>query len=96
MSGWSRCWNCEQATERLSDRCAACGAGPTVPDVSLGHSTCPVCGKHWLVTPQQDCFLPGCGCFGHDVSANNPERPCHDCGWSHIRLIRCPGEWGRR
>ena len=58
-------------------------AGP-----NAGVSTCPLCRGRWLVTPQQDCILPSCGCFGGDVSANNPNRPHVHCGMIH--WANCP------
>lgn len=48
-----------------------------------GYSTCPICGRHWLVTMFDDCFLPVCGCYGNDASAANEHRPCEDCGYHH-------------
>lgn len=48
-----------------------------------GYSTCPICEKHWLVTPLRDCCLPACGCYGEDTSENNPARPCEHCGIYH-------------
>lgn len=53
----------------------------TPPDA--GVSTCPVCGRRWLVTPADDCMLPACGFYGYDASAANPARPCFDCGLKH-------------
>lgn len=46
-------------------------------------STCPICCRTWLVEMFDDCMLPSCGCFGDDVSAANPSRPCEACGISH-------------
>lgn len=51
--------------------------------VNAGMSKCPVCGREWLVTPLDDCMLPACGCFGQDVSENNPSRICESCGMTH-------------
>jgi hypothetical protein len=52
-------------------------------ELTAGESTCPICGITWRVTPQQDCLMPGCGCFGHDTTAANPARPCGPCGLRH-------------
>lgn len=27
--------------------------------------------------------MPSCGCYGHDASAANPNRPCELCGLTH-------------
>lgn len=51
--------------------------------VDAGHSTCPMCGRHWLVTPDDDCMIPACGCYGTDTGAQNPDRPCQACGLLH-------------
>ena len=51
--------------------------------MDAGTSTCPVCGRMWLVTPLDDCMLPACGCYGHDTSAANPARICEPCGLRH-------------
>lgn len=48
-----------------------------------GASTCPICGRSWTVTPWDDCLLPACGCYGHDVGPGNPNRPCNRCGLRH-------------
>lgn len=56
--------------------------------MDAGTSTCPVCGKTWLVTPSQDCMLPSCGCFGYDTSEANKYRPCEPCGLRHA--LECP------
>lgn len=56
---------------------------------NAGASTCPLCKRHWLVKPEDDCFLPDCGCFGADASADNKDRPCQDCGIAHA--VRCFG-----
>lgn len=45
-----------------------------------------MCGKHWLVTAAEDCFVPRCGCYGSDSSAANPNRPCEPCGLIHVGL----------
>jgi len=58
-------------------------------DNNAGYSTCPVCNTVWLVTPERDCFMPGCGCYGDDTSRNNPHRLCYHCGYRHA--IRCMG-----
>lgn len=55
---------------------------------NAGWSTCPVCDKRWLVTPQMDCLIPACGCFGHDTSEKNNLRPCEPCGMAHAH--DCP------
>jgi hypothetical protein len=52
-------------------------------NVNAGQSTCPICHKTWLVTPNADCMLPSCGCYGKDTSASNPNRPCESCGTAH-------------
>lgn len=62
------------------------GPGPE-PRIHGGTSTCPICRRHWWVTPLADCLLPACGCYGHDTGAGNPNRPCHPCGLSHA--LRC-------
>lgn len=49
----------------------------------MGWSTCPICGKKWLVTVEEDCLLPSCGCYGNDVSETNRDRPCFRCGLMH-------------
>ena len=51
--------------------------------MDAGWSTCPICGKKWLVTIFEDCLLPACGCYGDDTSENNPDRPCERCGIDH-------------
>ena len=51
--------------------------------IDAGISTCPICGKQWLVTLYEDCMLPACGCYGDDTSENNPNRPCEICGIQH-------------
>jgi len=56
--------------------------------LSAGYSECPICGKFWLVTPQNDCMMPACGCFGKDFSEANPARPCEDCGKKHMEMHR--------
>jgi hypothetical protein len=56
--------------------------------VTYGKSTCPLCKTHWPVTIFADCVLPACGCYGHDASAANPQRPCLQCGTEHART--CP------
>jgi hypothetical protein len=48
-----------------------------------GKSKCPLCGREWLVKPFDDCGLPSCGCYGHDISAANPARPCERCSINH-------------
>ena len=53
-------------------------------DANEGESTCPICGKEWLVTPMEDCMLPSCGCFGSDTSRTNLGRPCEPCGILHF------------
>lgn len=53
------------------------------PNNDAGESTCPLCGKTWLVTVLADCFLPACGCYGSDTSEANPNRPCEPCGLRH-------------
>jgi hypothetical protein len=50
-----------------------------------GVSVCPICGRQWHVSPVDDCMVPACGCFGHDVFATNPYRPCEYCGVTHAR-----------
>src|SRR5262249_43831460 len=55
----------------------------SLPAVTAGESTCPVCKRHWVVTPSDDCLLPACGCFGSDTSPANPTRPCESCGMAH-------------
>jgi hypothetical protein len=52
------------------------------------YSTCPICKKKWAITPMADCFLPGCGCYGHDTSEKNSARPCWECGLQHA--FTCP------
>ena len=52
-------------------------------DRHAGMSTCPDCGKHWLVTPRNDCMMPACGCYGFDATEANPTRPCETCGIRH-------------
>lgn len=54
---------------------------PVFVSFDAGLSTCPVCGRHWRVVPEDDCLLPACGCFGHDPSIGN--RPCEACGLTH-------------
>lgn len=54
-----------------------------IPQPNAGYSTCPICGRHWLVTPWDDCLLPVCGCYGSDTSENNKYRPCNSCGLHH-------------
>lgn len=49
-----------------------------------GVSRCPLCGQVWLVTVYADCFMPACGCYGQDTSADNPNRPCEPCGMRHF------------
>lgn len=56
--------------------------------MDAGTSTCPLCGRTWLVTPLDDCGLPACGCYGDDVSAANPARPCERCSIRHA--LACP------
>lgn len=51
--------------------------------LNAGTSICPVCLRHWLVSPLDDCMLPTCGCFGKDVGASNGARPCERCGMWH-------------
>lgn len=63
-------------------RLVTVGALPA-DDRHAGMSTCPLCQRHWLVTPHEDCMLPACGCFGFDYSADNPSRPCTNCGIRH-------------
>jgi hypothetical protein len=53
---------------------------------NAGWSTCPLCGKRWLVTPLEDCMVPDCGCFGNDTMKG--DRPCERCGFMHG--ISCP------
>jgi len=48
---------------------------------NAGWSTCPLCEKHWLVTPREDCLVPACGCYGDDASQG--DRPCEPCGLNH-------------
>lgn len=50
---------------------------------NAGTSTCPLCGKEWLVTRVEDCMMPACGHYGFDASAANPNRPCEPCGIRH-------------
>lgn len=57
---------------------------------TAGESTCPICGRHWTVTPLDDCMMPACGHYGFDTSAANPNRPCEDCGIIHA--YTCKGE----
>ena len=52
-------------------------------ELNAGTSTCPICLKFWLVTPQNDCCMPACGCYGSDAGASNTERPCERCGTRH-------------
>lgn len=51
--------------------------------MNLGWSTCPMCQRRWLVTMYEDCMMPACGCYGHDTSEKNPNRPCESCGINH-------------
>jgi hypothetical protein len=51
--------------------------------MNAGYSTCPMCGRNWLVTPAADCLVPACGCYGDDTGPTNPRRPCHPCGLNH-------------
>lgn len=51
--------------------------------MDAGISNCPICGRQWRVTPTDDCLMPECGCFGEDVTAKNPHRPCERCGIEH-------------
>ena len=51
--------------------------------LNAGYSKCPICGIEWLVTRSNDCLLPSCGCFGHDTSERNKNRPCFSCGLKH-------------
>lgn len=53
-----------------------------------GWSTCPMCERHWLVTPTHDCMMPACGHYGYDYSADNPNRPCEPCGLKHAWTCR--------
>jgi hypothetical protein len=63
-------------------------------DNNGGESTCPMCGRIWIVTPQDDCFLPGCYCYGTDTSEANPNRPCEQCGLAHAMVCdRDPDAW---
>jgi hypothetical protein len=55
--------------------------------MSAGYSTCPICKRSWLVDIFDDCLLPSCGCYGEDTSADNPNRPCEDCGIRHA--LKC-------
>ncbi len=55
-------------------------------EANAGESTCPICGRRWLVTPLDDCLLPFCGCYGDDTSAANPDRPCESCGLAHLYI----------
>jgi hypothetical protein len=55
--------------------------------MDAGESTCPMCRVTWLVTPQTDCLVPACGCFGTDTSASNPNRPCEPCGLAHAMAV---------
>lgn len=57
--------------------------GQSRSKVDAGMSTCPVCGRSWLVTPRDDCLLPTCGCFGDNTTESNPVRPCERCGLEH-------------
>jgi hypothetical protein len=57
-----------------------------------GQSTCPICGKEWIVTPFDDCFLPACGCYGKDTGPGNPARPCESCGMAHALTCAKPKE----
>lgn len=50
---------------------------------TAGVSTCPLCQRTWLVTPEDDCMMPACGEFGFDSSADNTHRPCNACGVKH-------------
>ena len=50
---------------------------------NAGMSKCPICEREWLVTPFDDCMIPACGCYGDDVGATNPARPCDECGTRH-------------
>ena len=50
---------------------------------SAGYSTCPICGRYWLVTPEDDCLQPACGCYGYDTNEENKYRVCHKCGIKH-------------
>jgi hypothetical protein len=57
-------------------------------ELTAGTSTCPICKRKWVVRPLDDCLLPSCGCFGSDMSANNPNRPCQRCGMEHFSACR--------
>lgn len=66
----------------------AAAAGITIePEIKAmqdaDRSTCPICGRAWKVWLGDDCLLPLCGCFGHDASEANPNRPCEACGTAH-------------
>lgn len=54
--------------------------------VNAGTSTCPCCHRFWVVTPADDCFLPACECYGQDITAANPARPCQKCGLAHTTI----------
>lgn len=53
---------------------------------TVGQNVCPVCKREFMVTPQDDVFVPACGCFGVEVTVG--ALPCEDCGMAHARS--CP------
>lgn len=85
-------WNTDvtrQSYKQLEDRAASI-LGREMPSTFVefqpmhkGKSACPICSREWTVTPLDDCLLPICGCYGSDTSADNPYRPCQDCGIKH-------------
>lgn len=64
---------------------------------TAGWSTCPICGKTWVVTLTEDCLIPACGCYGNDTRVDNHGRPCEPCGLAHVdSCVRMPRRRGGR
>lgn len=57
--------------------------------INAGWSKCPICGRHWEVTPMDDCFVPNCRHYeGQSAGRTNPKRPCFSCGLKHALECR--------
>lgn len=51
------------------------------PDLRWTQNTCPICGRTFKITPQDDILVPACGCYD---TAPDGELPCEPCGISHV------------
>jgi len=50
-------------------------------DLGWQQNTCPMCERTFQVTPNDDYFIPACGCYD---DAAPRHYPCFECGLMHV------------